>query len=79
MTVIDTLVKLAPVLTALSPVAVIYLTSRLGKRKSRRDDLLNDYDRVQKERDDYHDRWLASEKKVDELKSEMEKNNETKR
>ena len=70
---IDILVKLAPVLTALSPVVVIWVTARLGKRKNRREDLLDDYTRVKKERDEYHDKWLASEDKIDKLKEELDK------
>jgi len=71
--VIDTLVELAPVITALSPVAVIWVTAWLGKRKTRREDLLDDYTRVKKERDEYYNRWLASEDKIDELKKELDK------
>lgn len=52
---------------------ILGVTARLGKRKNRREDLLDDYTRVKKERDEYHDKWLASEAKIEELKKELDK------
>jgi len=69
---IDALVKLAPVLTALSPVAVIWVTRRLGKRKSQRDDLLDDYTRVRKERDEYEAKLKQKDNEIEELKAKLD-------
>lgn len=70
------LLQIAPFITAISPVLVIYVTSKLGKKKNRREELLDDYNRMRNERDDYLQKWHSAEKEIDNLK--RENNNETK-
>lgn len=70
--VTDYLLKMAPVITALSPLLIIWITNRLGKRKSKRDDLQSDYERVRTERDDYLQKWYTAEQEIDKLKKKLE-------
>ena len=71
------LLQIAPFITAISPVLVIYVTSKLGKKKNRREELLDDYNRMREERDDYLKKWYAAENEIERLKKE--KQNEIKR
>ena len=71
------LLQIAPFITAISPVLVIYVTSKLGKKKNRREELLDDYNRMREERDDYLKKWYEAEEEIERLKKE--KQNETKR
>lgn len=70
------LLQLAPFVTAISPILVIYITSKLGKKKNQREELMDDYNRMREERDDYLQKWHSAEKQIDNLK--RENNNETK-
>ena len=74
------LIDYAPYLASIIAGIVAYLSFIESKRKTKHDELhdlydeiKNDNDKVREERDDYHQRWLDSEKKIDELK---EKNHE---
>ena len=70
------LLQLAPFITAISPILVIYITSKLGKKKNQREELMDDYNRMREERDDYLQKWHKAENEIDKLKKE--KQNETK-
>lgn len=78
----NVLIAYAPYVSLIIGALVSLVTFMESKRKTRHDELhdlydevKSDNDKIRKERDRYHEKWLASEKKIDELEEE---NDETK-
>ncbi|WP_125607235.1 hypothetical protein [Lapidilactobacillus bayanensis] len=64
------------IITALSGSIGAVVTWLLTRHKTKREEWEKLYNQAAKDRDDFHNKWLAAEDKVDELKRELDEKDE---